>query len=44
MQSFLQLVAHDLYTKIGNDLIDITTVVQYHNALGKAYFLSLIHI
>ncbi|WP_417189105.1 DUF2867 domain-containing protein, partial [Bacteroides sp.] len=24
--------------KIGNDLIDITTVVQYHNALGKAYF------
>ena len=38
MQSFLQLVAHDLYTKIGNDLIDITTVVQYHNALGKAYF------
>ena len=38
MQSFLQLVAHDLYAKIGNDLIDITTVVQYHNALGKAYF------
>ncbi len=25
--------------KIGNDLIDITTVVQYHNALGKALFL-----
>lgn len=25
-------------TKIGNDLIDITTVVQYHNALGKTYF------
>lgn len=24
--------------KIGNDLIDVTTVVQYHNALGKAYF------
>ena len=24
--------------KIGNDLIDITTVVQYHNTLGKAYF------
>ena len=24
--------------RIGNDLIDITTVVQYHNALGKAYF------
>ena len=24
--------------KIGNNLIDVTTVVQYHNALGKVYF------
>ena len=24
--------------KIGNNLIDVTTVVQYHNALGKIYF------
>ncbi|WP_303208827.1 DUF2867 domain-containing protein [Bacteroides oleiciplenus] len=24
--------------KIENNLIDVTTVVQYHNALGKVYF------
>ena len=36
MQSFLQLVAHDLYTKIGNDLS--RTVLVFPNKRANLFF------
>ena len=36
MQTFLQLVAHDLYTKIGNDLS--RTVLVFPNKRANLFF------
>ena len=40
MQSFLQLVAHDLYAKIGNDLS--RTVLVFPNKRANLFFNDLV--